>query len=357
MTAHRLNILVIGAGIVGAMIGWRLVRAGHAVRIVATKRGGEATAASFGWINASYDNPEPYFRLRHRAMAEWQNLRTELPGLPVSFAGGLCWDLPTEGLQSFLKQHAAWGYDIRAVDRGGAALLEPGLTGPPDFAVHVASEGVAEPVATTIRLLDEARAAGAVLDLETNVVALVVERGRVTGARCGNTILTADRVILAAGTGSKGLAASIGINLPLEAPPGLLVYTEPAPPMLNGIVLAPGLHMRQTDAGRIVAGADFAGGMSDDDPRDAADHLFSALRLALRDGERLSLSHFTFGRRPMPADGFPIIGTVEGHDGLYLAVTHSGITLAPAIGKMAEGEIATGMPDPMLAPYRLTRFG
>jgi glycine/D-amino acid oxidase-like deaminating enzyme len=179
----------------------------------------------------------------------------------------------------------------------------------------------------------------------------------VTGVRTGDTLLTADRVVLAAGTGSKGLAASIGIDLPLEAPPGLLVYSEPAPRMLNGVVLAPGLHMRQTDAGRIVAGADFAGGMSDDDPRDAADHLFSALRLALRDGERLSLSHFTFGRRPMPADGFPIIGTVEGHVGLYVAVTHSGITLAPAIGTIAVEEIATGMPDPMLAPFRLARFG
>ena len=114
-------------------------------------------------------------------------------------------------------------------------LVSQSLAEPPDFAVHVASEGAAEPVATTIRLLDEARAAGAVLDLETNVTALVEVHGRVTGVRSGDTLLTADRVVLAAGTGSKGLAASIGINLPLEAPPGLLVYTEPAPPMLNAM--------------------------------------------------------------------------------------------------------------------------
>ncbi len=356
MTSSKSSVLVIGAGIIGAMIGWRLARAGHGVRIVASRRGGDATAASFAWINASYDNPEPYFRLRRQAMEGWRELRSEMPDLPIAFRGGLCWDLEPEALQGFLRQHASWGYDIRAVDREAAALLEPGLAAPPDRAVHVASEGVAEPVATTLRLLDEARASGAELDLETNVTALVQDHGRVTGARCGERVLAADRVVVAAGVGSRSLAASVGVDLPIDAPPGLLVYTEPAPPILNGVVLAPGLHMRQTDAGRIVAGADFAGGMPGDDPRDAADHLFSTLRHALRDGDRLSLSHYTFGRRPMPADGFPIIGPVEGRDGLYVAVTHSGITLAPAIGAMVADEIATGVPEPLLAPYRLARF-
>lgn len=356
MTPEKSSVLVIGAGIIGAMIGWRLARAGHRVRIVASRRSEDATAASFAWINASYDNPEPYFRLRRRAMEGWRDLRSELPDLPVAFRGGLCWDLEPEALRSFLKQHASWGYDIRAVDGDAASLLEPGLAQPPDLAVHVASEGVAEPVATTLRLLDEARASGAELHLDTKVTALFEDHGQVTGALCGERVFSADRVVLAAGVGSRSLAASIGVGLPIDEPPGLLVYTEPAPPMLNGVVLAPGIHMRQTLAGRIVAGADFAGGMPGDDPREAADHLFSRLRHALRDGDSLSLSHFTFGRRPMPADGFPIIGPVEGRDGLYVAVTHSGITLAPAIGAMVAGEIAAGVTEPMLEPYRLARF-
>ena len=48
------KIIVVGAGIVGASIGWHLTRAGASVTIVdAGQAGGVATPASFAWINAS----------------------------------------------------------------------------------------------------------------------------------------------------------------------------------------------------------------------------------------------------------------------------------------------------------------
>ena len=42
--------------------------------------------------------------------------------------------------------------------------------------------------------------------------------------------------------------------------------------------------------------------------------------------------------------------------GLYLAVMHSGMTLAPAVGLFASGELLKGEEEPLLAPYRLARF-
>ena len=73
-------------------------------------------------------------------------------------------------------------------------------------------------------------------------------------------------------------------------------------------------------------------------------------------GDRLELDFHTIGYRPMPADGFPIIGRAEGIDGLYVAVMHSGITLAPAVGLFAAQEILEGRRDPLLQPYGLSRF-
>ena len=71
------QIIVVGAGIIGASIAWHLAEAGAAVTIVdAGRPGGVATANSFAWINASWGNPEPYFRLRMRAIAEWTRLKT-----------------------------------------------------------------------------------------------------------------------------------------------------------------------------------------------------------------------------------------------------------------------------------------
>ncbi|TKB31447.1 MAG: FAD-binding oxidoreductase, partial [Mesorhizobium sp.] len=59
---------------------------------------------------------------------------------------------------------------------------------------------------------------------------------------------------------------------------------------------------------------------------------------------------------PTPIDGFPIVSRADGVGGVYAAVTHSGITLAPAIGLFAAREIVDGERDPLLAPYALSRF-
>jgi glycine/D-amino acid oxidase-like deaminating enzyme len=64
-----------------------------------------------------------------------------------------------------------------------------------------------------------------------------------------------------------------------------------------------------------------------------------------------ALDLFPVGHRPTPADGFPVIGRPRATEGLYVAVMHSGITLAPLVGLLAAGEIAAGRRDPMLAPY------
>lgn len=127
--------------------------------------------------------------------------------------------------------------------------------------------------------------------------------------------------------------------------------------MLNGLVLAPELHVRQTWDGRVIAGSDFGGTDPGTDPEGAARELFGRLKAFLKGGDGLEMDVHTVGYRPTPKDGFPILGEASGIEGLYLAVTHSGITLAPAIGRFAAEEILTGKQEPLLAPYRLSRFG
>ncbi|RWX66022.1 FAD-binding oxidoreductase, partial [Mesorhizobium sp. M4B.F.Ca.ET.089.01.1.1] len=89
---------------------------------------------------------------------------------------------------------------------------------------------------------------------------------------------------------------------------------------------------------------------------DTARELFKATKAMLRGAEGLELDFHTVGYRPTPVDGFPIIGRAEGMDGLYVAVMHSGITLAPAVGLFAAREILAGERDPLLQPYWLNRF-
>ena len=105
-------------------------------------------------------------------MAEWSRLAREVPAIPLNWCGSLCFDMPRAELEAFATEHGGWGYGIRPVGRDEAALIEPGLMHPPEFALHVAGEGAAEPVATTLALLSDAVRRGATLHYQTPVSSL-----------------------------------------------------------------------------------------------------------------------------------------------------------------------------------------
>jgi glycine/D-amino acid oxidase-like deaminating enzyme len=350
------RVIVIGAGIVGASIAWHLARRGAAVTVI--DRGqpaGEATEKSFAWINATYGNPEPYFRLRFLSMQEYRRLEDELDGaLGVAWQGCLMWDLEDAALDDFARQHAAWGYDVRLVGRAEIAALEPGLIDPPAQAAYAAGDGTIDPVAATKALLAAAEQLGAAIRLDAEVTDLATTaQGMqvVTGAG----VLEADCCVLAAGIGTIGLCGRLGVNLPMRPTPGLLVHSRPAPSLLRHIVEAPGLHMKQ-ERSRIVAGVDYGGGPVPND-RDAEGlRLLRLVRRHLRGADDLAMERVTVGLRPMPADGMPVVGFAPDARGVYLATMHSGITLAPAIGRFAAMEILDGARIELLAPYRPERF-
>ena len=350
------QVIVIGAGIIGASIAWHLTKAGAQVTVISESgAGGVATPNSFAWINASWGNPEIYFRLRIRAMAEWKRLANELPGLPLAWCGGLCFDLPADRLEAYAAEHSSWGYGIERVGRDRAAQIEPNLVEPPEFAVYVAEEGVAEPVAAAKALLTDAERRGARV-VSGTIDRLTLSNGKVTSVVISGETMAADEVVIAAGATAPAIAATAGIKLPIETPAGLIVHSRPYKKLLNGLVHADKLHVRQTAEGRIIAGSDFAGGDPGENPDATARELFAATKAALRGADGLELDFHTVGYRPTPIDGFPIIGRAEGVGGVYVAVMHSGITLAPAVGLFATREILDGERDTLLQPYGLARF-
>jgi glycine/D-amino acid oxidase-like deaminating enzyme len=134
------------------------------------------------------------------------------------------------------------------------------------------------------------------------------------------------------------------------------VHSKPLPKIMNGLVMAPDIHVRQSPDGRLVAGSDYGGADPGADAAHAAAALFGILQGTIRAPAPIVFDRHTIGLRPIPVDGFPAIGPVPGAGGLYAAVTHSGVTLAPAIGLFLAQEVIENRRDPLLAPYGLERF-
>jgi glycine/D-amino acid oxidase-like deaminating enzyme len=252
--------------------------------------------------------------------------------------------------------HRAWGYGLRSVGREAFRALEPQVAHPPEMAVFAELEGSLDANQATRALLASAERHGADTRYGCAVVAIRVQDGRIIGAETSQGPIEADCLVLAAGVATQGLAAPLGVALPMTNLPGLLIRTRPVEPVLQRLVLSPGCHVKQDPDGALVAGADFGGGGEVEDAERAGEELLDQVRALLPGVSGLALEEVVIGVRPMPGDGFPAVGFAAGLEGLYVAVMHSGVTLAPAIGRFAAEEILEGAQIDLLAPYRPSRF-
>lgn len=349
------RIAVVGAGIVGAAIAWQLACRGAAVTLIdAARPAAGSTGRAFAWIVAGHGLPAPYRRLRHQAVEAWRRVEPALGGdFRVDWCGALTWSADPAETERFAREHGEAGDDLRLVERAEIARMEPAMIDPPDLAAFAPGEGAIDPLAATEAFVEGARAAGATLRFDSPVAALETKGGRLTALRLGSDRLEVDAVVLAAGTGAKALAAGVGIALPLEASPAILLRFGSGERVVRSIVSGPEIEVRQDAAGRFFAAEDVAEGVT---PETIAGDALAALRRRFRGTEALGVESIEIGQRPMPADEQPIVGFAPDVEGLYLASMHAGVTLAPIVANLAAGEILEGREAPELAGCRIARF-
>ncbi len=326
------------------------------------------TGKAFAWINVSHGLPAPYSQLRHLAIQEWRRLDQDLGhGLPIDWCGALTWNRDLADTERFAGEQAAWGHDVHLVERREIARLEPNLIDPPECAAYAAAEGAVDPTVATGVLVAAARAAGAevLLDGETialtsknngETIALTSKNNGITGIETPKGPLDADRVVLAAGTGARLLAAPLGLALPVASSPALLLRFKTAGRLVERVISSPDMEIRQASDLSLLAAENYLGPSSENGPDAIAQRTRAVVRKRLRGSDGLDLEEIGVGMRPIPADGLPIVGFSAQVAGLYIAVMHAGVTLAPAVGRLAATEILDGMDQQVLRPCRLERF-
>ncbi len=351
------SIAIIGGGVIGLSTAYHLAARGARVTVIdRAAPGAAATAASFAWINAASMNGSlDYYRLRLQSLLEFQRLERQI-GLPVKHGGRLEWRDDRDELARECAILAGLGYGVQWLIRDEIAALEPALRDPPERAVFTELECSVDPADMTDRLVAAGTDLGVDFILGSDVSGMVVENGAVRGVAFDDRTMAADCVVLAAGADSEALAATVGLRLPMANSPGLLVHTAPTRPVIGRVLLTSTLHMKQDLGGGLVAAWDFAGGAAPDDVEREAERLLAGIGSLLRLEEPLVLDAVTVGLRPEPEDGFPVVGFAGAPHNLYVTVMHSGITLAPLVGRLAAAEILDRVEANLLAPFRPGRY-
>jgi glycine oxidase len=267
-------------------------------------------------------------------------------------------------LRRLHELHERLGLEASWLRASECRRLEPGVATDVTGGVEVPGEAEVDPRAVVPALRAALRAARGELREERAVEEIVIEGGRVGGARLADgATVAAPRVLLASGArwGSGVLPEEIAATLPQVRPvKGEVVRLRAGAGErpCERIVVTERVYVVPRDGEEVVLGATVE--ERGFDRRVTAGGVHELLREGYRvlpEIAELELVECTAGLRPATADNAPVVGASE-VEGLLLAGGHhrNGILLAPitaeAIGALLAGEEPAG-PAAALAPARL----
>ena len=244
------EVVVVGAGMVGASVAYRLALAGmHPLVIEANA---PASGASGRLAGLALSGLGGHFRRvtrlvqesGGRSIADYTTRSLDLlEALDAELPGGLAWDrtgsldlFTTEAEEVYGRQMAALqaseGLDVRVIGPDELREIAPEVA--PE---HVRSakwtpgDGQLHPIRLVYALLDAARAIGATVVTGVRVEQVLVRSGRVAGVRTSHGEVAAGAVLLATNAWAPSLVPHIGANLtPIREH---VCVTEPIPPLLG----------------------------------------------------------------------------------------------------------------------------
>jgi D-hydroxyproline dehydrogenase subunit beta len=341
------------------------------VTLLEADQPGRATSRwSFAWVNSNDKGPRPYHDLNHAGIRAWAEFAPDLDGAawyrPV---GHLELTADPDELAARVRRLTEWGYPARLISAAEAAEIEPALLLPEPGRTLAWFPGEAylltEPLIE--RLVTRATGHGAVV--------LTGEAGRVTGLDPGQVstaagdVLAADEIVCCAGRWTPALTALASLSDPAplvtwdtpgSSAPALVVRVGPAGPEGPArLIHTPELAVRPHSGGLVHLEAPDAAvdlHTPDAELRRWAAELCRRAGRAVRGLDEARVVAYRVCVRPLPADGQSIVGRLPGARWLYVAVTHSGVTLAARLSRLIAAELSAGAPSAELAPYRPDRF-
>lgn len=243
---------------------------------------------------------------------------------------------------------------VHKVDPGLAPDIEFGYFAPRDLQV--------EPVSLMKALVAGIKDLGGTLIENARVIDFVKADNWVSAVVTTNGIFDADHVVIAAGVGSRSLAAKLGYSLPVYAGGGYSVdvHFDDAAARPRCSVMTDASHIAVTplDWGLRASSGMIIGQKSATVSAKVAQQLVADLHAIYPQIPLTGVQPAWAGLRPMSADGVPVIGLVPRLANTYLATGHAmlGLTYAPSTAKVVRSVMDGTAPSgyALLSP---SRFG
>jgi glycine oxidase len=367
----RPNVVIVGAGVIGLGIAWRLAQRGAAVIVFDQGAAGAGASHAAAGMLAACAEAEPgeeaLVALGRLSQSLWPAFTAELEQ-----ATGLSVDLRHEGtlvvaltaddqarLRHQLQFQKSIGLPLEWISAAEARRREPHLAGVAG-AVFSPEDHQVDNRKLVGALRSAAAAAGAVIREHAAVERIAVTQGRATGIRLGDgTDIAADVVVVAAGAWSRSIAGvPPEMRPPVRPVKGQMLALRMDAPLVSHVVWAPNVYLVPRRDGRLILG-----GTVEEKGFDAtltAGGVLALLEAAWRvlpAIEELPIEETWVGHRPGSRDDAPILG-LGPITGLVYATGHyrNGILLTPVTADAIARLVLDGEVGPAIRPFGIARF-
>lgn len=374
------DVLVIGAGVIGAATAYFAAKAGLSVTIVDQGLPASGTSSACeGNILVSDKELGPELELTRYSLSVWKGELAEHRHLwEFEAKGGIIVASRPSSLESLHRVMAVqrgFGVAVEELDPAALRRAEPHITPDALGGAYYPEDSQVQPMLVAAHLVRLATEAGAVFHAGATVTGMMRDGDRVTGARTTRGDFAAGNVVNCTGTWAREIGALAGVNVPVMPRRGFVMVTEPLPPMVHHKVYAAEYidNVGSSDAGLqaspVVEGT--PGGtilIGSTRERVGFDRTVSteALRRLAQNATDLfpflagvrAIRHY-HGFRPYCPDHLPVIGHDDRAPGLWHAAGHegAGIGLSVGTGKLLSQALSGRAPDLDLTPFAPARFG
>ena len=376
MTEQRADVIVIGAGIVGAMCAFFTTKAG--LKTIVIDRGAVAsgtTGAGEGNIMVSDKSPGPELELALLSRDLWFDVGNEVgDSFELVAKGGLSIARrDPASLFGLAKEQEKSGVQLRVVNKKEIHELEPFMAPEIEYGVHYPQDAQCQPMLAAAQILHHVRRNGGVIASHQEVLSIERNGGSLT-IKTPNQVWEADYIINASGTWAGEIATRAKTELPIMPRRGFILVTAPLPQYVFHKVydsdyvdnvasseadLQTSTVIEGTKSGTILIGASrervgYDKSINVDIIKKLAGQA-SSLFPILKSAQLLRVYN---GFRPYSPDHLPVIGEDGNVPGLFHCAGHegAGIGLSAASGRLIT-EMITGaktLVDP--TPFSPRRF-